>query len=173
MIRRIKLYIFIWLLFNSHIHADNIFNFYKAISSCNNSIGAFTQEEANIEFKNYKIDFAKYSLLEQNANNDSINFFRNCIEKELSTKIIDISLYKSQNDWPFDEVFYINNKYITLFMDGACFIFFNSNTNKEVTNILQSKNTPIKTEKGKSFFSKLLEWFGFSKLNHNMSFMYS
>ncbi len=52
MIRHIKLYIVIWLLFSSYIHADNIFNFHKAIPFCNNSIGVFTQEESNNEFKN-------------------------------------------------------------------------------------------------------------------------
>ncbi len=76
MIRHIKLYILVWLLFNSYIHADNIFNFYKAIPSCNNSIGAFTQEEADNEFKNQKIDFTKYDLLEQNSKNDSIDLFK-------------------------------------------------------------------------------------------------
>ncbi len=71
-----------------------------------------------------KIDFTVYKQLKQNINNDLINLFKDCIEKELSLKIVDISLYKSQNNWPFDEVFYINNKYIAFFYGWCLFHIF-------------------------------------------------
>ena len=106
------------------------------------------------------------------------HFYSNCVYNNLDFKIYNQKFCISTNNKDiFGEMFLLNEKYLINVFDGFFFLFKKQETNQSKLpkdlNKPQSKNTPIETEKEKSFFSKVLEWFGFSKLNHNMSFMYS
>jgi hypothetical protein len=155
MIQNIKFYIGVIFLLNSSIFASDTFLFYKAYSVCDSDIGVYSQLEADNLYKNKIINLSEYIEVEKNK--DDIYSFQE-YDNECFLSNMDINIYKNiklknvndKNDiWPFNEIFYINDKYLLISKDGFYFLFINKirNESEEVKIIKQYlyKNPPIKT----------------------------
>lgn len=154
MTQHIKIFIFIFIL-NISLTASDIFSFYKAYSVCDSNISAYSQLEANNLYKNKKIDFSKYVQIEMDENDiNDLKEDSECLFANMDISIVSIKKYKyineSEDIWPFNKIFYINDKYLLTGEDGFYFIFA-LDENKKTRDVIALKqylykNSPKKTE---------------------------
>lgn len=105
----------------------------------------------------------KIELLSQKYNlNDSFDYSNVIINKSKQLNYI----FTIKTNQEKKDVLYKDDRLI--FIDAT-----KKEILKNTSENTSSKPTTQKKQEEKSFFSKLLEWLGFSKLNENMSFMYS
>lgn len=155
MIQHIKIFVFIFIL-NISLTASDIFSFYKAYSVCDSNISAYSQLEADNLYKNKIINLSKY--IEVEMNKDDIYSFKEydseCLFVNMDISIVSIKKYKYINEaediWPFNKIFYINDKYLLTEEDGFYFIFASDGNikTKDVIALKQYlyKNPPKKTD---------------------------
>lgn len=153
-----KFYLTLFLSISLFANETNkeIFIFYKAYTFCDGiDIERFSPEEANNLYKNKKIDFSKYVQIEMDENDIyDLTQDNECLLANMDISIVSIKKYKYINEtediWPFNKIFYINDKYLLTEEDGFYFIFASDGNikTKDVIALKQYlyKNPPKKTE---------------------------
>jgi len=126
MIQLIKNKFLLLILISNLLYSNNNFTFYKAYGYCDTDIGVYSQEEANLLYKNMKINLKDYNIFKKvdKVNYNNIFYsYKFCIEKGLNININNVTIYKSHYKWPFDKVLLFNYDYIMIIKDGFSFIF--------------------------------------------------
>jgi len=136
---------------NITVKDSRVFIFYKSIGFCNSAVDYFTQKEADDLYADKTFNIKKseekeidlFSVLDEEK--------WNCLKENLNLQnTSQIKVVKTKEDFPFDNLLLINDKYLLVSRDGYFFVF----ATKEKQKILVSdeKNNRDKLENFTSLF---------------------
>lgn len=102
----------------------SVFSFFKSFPFCENDAGFFTQEEADVLFKNQTFDIENKKTKTVNFSDILSEELKGCVLETLSLeKKVHFEEINTALDFPLNKLYLIDKKFILTFQDGFFFIF--------------------------------------------------